>query len=332
MADIAGELDSHGQPRPAVADPHPAGRRRLWARARGRRQSDALLGYLFFAPAVLLVLVIKGYPLYKGVSLSFTRPAGVRRNTFAGLANYRYALEDEVFRTAITNALKSLLILPLFVVIPLLVAYPIFLRCRGWRFFRATYFFSYTLPPIMVGYMFSFVLGIDGPLNSFLRRIGLDRLAIQWFGTLETALWAVFAVVLWSWFGLGTVVYLAGLATMEEDLLDAAKVDGAGSLQVLRHVIVPSILPTIGYWSVVCTTGLLIWLFPYIFVLTEGGPGYASMMPEYYIYLVSTRYVDPGYASALGIILFGIVFIVSIGQVRIMYSQSKEQDDGVRAA
>jgi raffinose/stachyose/melibiose transport system permease protein len=289
----------------------------------GRRRSDASLGYLFFAPAIILVLVIKGYPLYQGLSLSFTRPAGVRRNEFAGLANYRHALEDDVFRAAIANALKSLLALPFFVVIPLLVAYPIFLRCKGWRFFRATYFFSYTLPPIMVGYMFSFVLGIDGPLNTFLRRVGLDRFAIQWFGSLNYALWAVFAVVLWSWFGLGAVVYLAGLATMDEDLLDAAKVDGAGVLQVLRHVIIPSIMPTIGYWSVVCTTGLLIWLFPYIFVLTEGGPGYASMMPEYYIYLVSTRYVDPGYASALGIILFGLVFLAAIGQVHIMYSQSR---------
>ena len=314
-----------GDGRPArLAAPKAAVEGRPRALRRHRRTPDAYLGYLFSAPAVLLVLVLKGYPLAQGAYLSLTRPDGVTRNEFAGLANYRFALEDDVFRAAIANALKSLVALPFFVVVPLLTAYPIFLRCRGWRFFRTTYFFSYTLAPIMVGYMFAFVLGIDGPLNTFLRRIGLGGLAIQWFGRLDTALWAVFAVVLWSWFGLGTVVYLAGLATIPEDFLDAAKVDGAGPLQRLWHVIVPSILPTIGYWSVVCTTGLLIWLFPYIFVLTEGGPGYASIMPEYYIYLVSTRYVDPGYASALGIVLFGLVFVASIGQVRIMYAQSRE--------
>jgi len=273
---------------------------------------------------LLLVLVLKGYPLARGAYLSLTRPVGVRHNEYAGLANYRMLIEDDVFRAAMTNALKGFVVLPLFVAIPLLTAYPIFLRVRGWRFFRATYFFSYTLPPVMVGYIFSFILGIDGPLNTFLRRIGFDRLAIQWFGTLNTALWSVFAVVLWSWFGLGTVVYLAGLATIDEDYLDAAKVDGAGWLQTLRHIVVPSITPTIGYWSVVCTTGLLIWLFPFIFVLTEGGPGYASMTPEYYIYLVSTRYVDPGYASAMGLALFVLVFFASIFQVRIMYLQSKE--------
>lgn len=273
---------------------------------------------------MLLVLLIKGYPLARGFYLSLTRPVGVARNEFAGLANYRRMVDDDVFLAALTNAAKGVLALPFLVVIPLLTAYPIFLRCRGWRFFRATYFFSYTLPPVMVGYMFGFVLGLDGPLNSALRAVGLGRFAVQWFGTLDTALWAVFAVVLWSWFGLGTIVYLAGLATIPEDYLDAAKVDGATSLQTLRHVVVPSIRPTIGYWSVVCTTGLLIWLFPYIFALTEGGPGYASMMPEYYIYLVSTRYVDPGYASALGVTLFGLVFVASIAQVRIMYLQSAE--------
>lgn len=289
-----------------------------------RRNNEQYQGYLYFLPAFILVLVFKGYPLARGLYISLTKPVGVLGSEFVGLANYDRMLHDQVFLGSLVNVAKGIAALPFFIIIPLALAFLIFQRVRGWRLFRATYFFSYTLAPVMVGYMFSFVLGIDGPVNELLRSIGLKELAIQWFGTLATAMWAVYAVVLWSWFGLGTVIYLAGLATISEEVFDAAKVDGAGWTQMLWHVAIPSVLPTMGYWSVVCTTGLLIWLFPYIFALTEGGPGYASMMPEYYIYLIATRYVDPGYASALGVTLFGVVFVVSFFQVRLMYMEAGE--------
>ena len=287
-----------------------------------QRDGDRFMGYLYFLPAIVLVLIFKGYPLARGLYISFTRPKGVLHNEFAGLANYDRMLHDKAFLESLVNVLKGVATLPLFVMVPLILAFLIFTGVRGWRFFRATYFFSYTLAAVMVGYMFSFVLGIDGPLNEALRSIGLGQLAIQWFGTVQTAMWAVYAVVLWSWFGLGTVIYLAGLANVPEDYFDAAKVDGANWFQMFVHVTIPSVLPTMGYWSVLCTTGLLIWLFPFIYALTEGGPGYASMVPEYYIYLVATRFVDPGYASALGIALFALVFVISIFQVRLMYMQS----------
>ncbi len=286
------------------------------------RKREQYLGYVFFAPAVIMVLIVKGIPVLRGLYISFTRPVGVTQVRFAGLQNYLHMVQDPVFHTALLNALKGMATLPVFVIVPLIIAFLVYQRVQGWRFFRATYLFSYTLAPVAVGYIFTSVLGADGILNTLLRGMGLGVLAIPWFGTLDTALWALYAVVLWSWFGLGTIILLAGMANVPSDLFDAASVDGANWFQLLRHVTVPCILPTIGYWSVVVTTGLLIWLFPYIFVLTEGGPGYASMLPEYYIYLVSTRYVDPGYASALGITLFALVFVFSFAQVRIMYQQA----------
>jgi raffinose/stachyose/melibiose transport system permease protein len=290
--------------------------RRFW------REREQRLGYLFFAPALILVLILKGIPIFRGLYISFTRPVGVTQVRFAGLENYTHMVQDPIFHSALLNAAKGIAILPVFVLVPLMIAFLIYQRVSGWRFFRATYLFSYTLAPVAVGYMFMTILGADGVLNTVLRGIGLGVIAIPWFGTLDTALWALYAVVLWSWFGLGTIVLLAGLANVPGELFDAANVDGASWFQLLLHVTIPSILPTIGYWSVIVTTGLLIWLFPYIFVLTEGGPGYASMLPEYYIYLVSTRYVDPGYASAMGITLFGLVFAASFLQVRLMYQQA----------
>jgi raffinose/stachyose/melibiose transport system permease protein len=288
------------------------------------RDSDQYMGYLYYLPALILVLVLNGYPLVRGVQVSLTHSVGVATREYVGLENYRMLVQDKIFVGSLLNVLKGVACLPVFVLVPLVLAFLLFQGVRGWRSFRAIYFFSYTLAPVMVGYVFTMVLGADGPVNTFLRDVGLDRIAVAWFGTVETSIWAVYAVVLWSWFGLGTIIYLAGLATVSEEYFDAGKIDGANWFQLMRHIAIPSVMPTMGYWSVVCTTGLLVWLFPYIYALTQGGPGYSSMVPEYYIYMTVTRYLNGGYGSAMGVVLFGLVFLISFFQVRLMYLQSAE--------
>ena len=228
-------------------------------------------------------------------------------------------IKDPAFVASMINALKVLLTLPIWVGLPLVLAFLIFQRTPGWRFFRATFVFPYIVAPVIAGYIFSFVLGLDGPVNVLLRNVGLGFMAVQWFGTVGTALWALIAVALWSYFGLGVVIYLAGMANVPADYFEAARVDGANWVQQLIYIGIPVLLPTIGYWSVVCTAGMLIWFFPYIYSVTGGGPGYASTLPEFYIYQVSTKYAQPAYASAMGLVLFAYIGIVSFAQVRFMY-------------
>lgn len=282
-------------------------------------------GVLLALPAILLILVFKIYPLMNGVLLSLTSsPQGVGTKEFVGLQNYIRLFSDKIFLNSLVNIGKAVLVIPLFVVVPLLIAFIIHKRCWGWSFFRATYFFPYLLPPVMVGYMFSFVLGPSGPLNIILKSIGLGALAVNWFGDQGVALFSILAVILWSWFGLGAITYLASMATIPEELYESAILDGARSSQMLWYITIPSIIPTIGYWTVLVTTSFFIGLFPYIYALTEGGPGYATMMPEYYVYLVSTRYLDAGYASAIGFILFLFIFVLAMIQIRYMYTGSSD--------
>ncbi|MHB1376838.1 MAG: carbohydrate ABC transporter permease [Candidatus Humimicrobiaceae bacterium] len=277
-------------------------------------------GMLLYMPAIILILVLKGWPLIQGFYLSLTTQEVVGKNVFVGLANYHKLFTDKIFLTSIVNILKSFIALPFFIIIPLVIAFLIHQRVPGWKFFRATYLFSYLLAPVMVGYMFSFLLGSRGPINVLLKAIGLDALAINWLGNPRSSIFVVFGVILWSWFGLGALIYLASMATVEEQLYESAKLDGANSMQVLFHITIPHILPTIGYWSVLVTTSFFIGLFPFIFSLTEGGPGYATMMPEYYIYITATKFLNPGYASAMGVVLFFVIFILSLVQIKLMYS------------
>ena len=297
-------------------------RRRL--RSSIKSATDTREGILLVLPALVLIMVFKAYPLAKGIALSLTSsPTGIGVNEFVGLQNYVRLLNDRVFVESLINILKGISVIPVFVVIPLIIAFLIHRQYTGWRFFRATYFFPYLLPPVIVGYMFSFVLGPYGPLNIILEQVGLEVLALNWFGDPRIAMYSIFCVILWSWFGLGTIIYLASMGTIPFELYESAVLDGAKPLQLLRHITIPHIVPTLGYWTVLITTSFFIGLFPYIYALTEGGPGYATMMPEYYVYIVSTKFLDAGYASALGFVLFIFIFILTMIQVKYMYTDNE---------
>lgn len=280
----------------------------------------------FALPAVLLILVFKGLPLALGVLTSLTDESGG-----LGLGYYEKMLADERWIASIGNLVRSFLVLPILVILPLGIAFVVFqmsdskgVSRRAATLFRSVCLFAYLIPPLMVGLVFTRVLADEGPLNSVLRATGLGGLAVNWLGTTESALWAVLAVVVWSWSGLGVVVYLAGLSQLPTEQLDAAKVDGAGSRRLLISVVIPNLLPTMAYWTVLCTVSLFIGLLPYIFTLTQSGPGFATLMPEYYVWQVATKFFEAEYGAALGVTLFLLLAAVALVQVRLLYGRAAE--------
>jgi raffinose/stachyose/melibiose transport system permease protein len=284
-----------------------------------KRRSDALVGLLFVLPAIVLALTFKIAPLIRGIYTSFFVSQFGEAGHWAGLANYVRMVNDPKVQEAFLNAAKVVLTLPVWVVLPLIVALLIFQRTPGWSFFRAVYFMPYTIAPVIVGQVFRELLHAQGPLNELLRRIGLDLLALSWLGDKHVALFSLVGVVLWSYFGLGVVTYLAGLGTISDELFDAAALDGAGFFTRMFRIVIPIILPVMGYWTILCTSGMLIWMFPFIFAMTEGGPGYATMLPEYLVYITAFRFSELGYGTTIGIALFVFVLIFAIFQVRYMY-------------
>ncbi|MBJ7614411.1 MAG: sugar ABC transporter permease [Candidatus Dormibacteraeota bacterium] len=268
------------------------------------------------------MLTMKGVPIVRGVATSLTTPQGVLSSRFVGLANYQRMLHDEVWLASLRNAGKLVLTLPVFILVPLVFAAVLFNGAPGWRFFRATFFMSWLLPPVSVGFMFTPIFGSYGPINMMLSRLNVEP--IPWLGSPTLAPLVVGAALLWSWFGLGTVIYLAGLATIPTDQLDASRIDGARMWSVLRWVQIPHLVPTIAFWSVLCTSNMLLNVFAYIYALTEGGPGTATMLPEYYIW-TTTQYFNPGYTSALGISLFIIVAAVVFIQVRFLLAGASDE-------
>jgi ABC-type sugar transport system permease subunit len=295
--------------------------------ARTRRpfiRRDMLIAILFVLPGLALAILFKLVPLVRTIWLSLQETRGFEDPTFAGLANYRAMVADPAVADSFRNALIAFATLPIWIVLPLVLAFLLFQKTPGWKFFRAAFFLPYMIAPIVVGIMFRQILAPDGPLNAVLRAIGLAPLAIEWLNGPTSALLALTAVALWSFFGLGVLTYLSGLSTVSEEVVEAAKLDGAGFWQLLFHIIMPLLKSVIGYWAVLCTSGILIWMFPLIYALTKGGPGTATVLPEFLVFTTTFQFMDRGKGAAIGMALFVFVAIVSAFVVRRMYVEGSK--------
>ena len=276
-------------------------------------------GYLLTAPGLILVIQFKLIPLINGFLLSMQNTRGFEDPKFIGLENYHRMWNDPVVQKTFLHALILIATLPIWILLPLILALLIFQESPGWRFFRATYFLPYIIAPIAVRIMFRQMLAPEGPLNSFLRAIGLSRFALAWLQGPTSALLSIAAVALWSFFGLGVLTYLSGLSSIPLDIIEASKLDGAGFWRMLFSVVLPSIKPMLGYWTVLCSSGVLIWMFPLVYALSQGGPGISTMLPEYLVFLTTFQFLDRGYGSAIGIVLFLFVALITSFSVRYMF-------------
>jgi multiple sugar transport system permease protein len=271
---------------------------------------------LFLAPVLILLLVFRIIPLLWGFGLSFTDADGINAASFIGAENYLRAATDPNFQDSIVNTLLLLATLPVWIMLPMLLAILIHQGVPGGRFFRAVYFLPAVLSSVIVGAIFNVVLRYDGSLNALLKTVGID--AVDWLGSSSTALLSLILVQLWATFGMSVLIFMAGLSTVPDDIIEAARIDGARFWQRLWLIIIPSLRPIIEFVAVVTTIGVLTSMFGLIYVLTGGGPGTATTLPEFLIWLEQGRLNNPGYAAALSMILFAMMGGVAYAQVRIM--------------
>ncbi|MGW0201928.1 carbohydrate ABC transporter permease [Nonomuraea sp. NPDC003201] len=287
------------------------GRRRDARRGRAER----LAPYVLVAPAVLIIVVLRLWPLVLGVNFSFTGD-GELNGTPVGLGNYLELAGDPLFRTSLRNVGLLVLLLPVAVAIPGLLATFIYLRVPGHRVYRSVYFFPAVLSPVIVGAIFNLMLGFDGPLNAVLGAVGVGP--VDWLGDPGIAMFTVVGVHVWATFGMALVVFLAGFSTLDASLLDAARVDGASLRQTIWHVIIPSLTRTIQFVFVTTMIGMLTSMFGLLFVMTSGGPEGSTYLPEYYIWHQQGQMNRPALASAASTVLFVVMLVVGLLQITLL--------------
>lgn len=277
--------------------------------------------YLFLAPALIVILLVFAYPVVRLTILSFQRQSG-GKSIFVGIANYRAILTDDVFLQAAKNNAVLLICVPIMVVVALLLAIFLFERIRGWQLYRTTLFLPYLLPIAVVGLIFSYIFQLSGVLNDFLTSVGLQQLALDWLGSTHLALPTLMFVIIWKEVGFGIVLFLARLMSVEEELFDAAKIDGANWWQLQWYVTVPQLAAVIEFFTIVSVITMLSWVFGYVYVMTGGGPGNSTMVTELYIYLTGFRYNQMNMASAVAVLLLLITGVFIFLELRLRDNSS----------
>jgi multiple sugar transport system permease protein len=289
--------------------------------AAGKAQVEKLPPSLLVAPAALIIAVFRLYPLALGVNFSFTGD-GDRNGQAVGFDNYATLFDDPLFLASMRNVGLLVLLLPVAVAIPGLLATFIYMRVPGHRVYRGVYFFPAVLSPVIIGAIFNLLLAFDGPVNALLGAVGIGP--VDWLGDPDVAMYAVVAVHIWATFGMALVVFLAGFATLDASLIDAARVDGASLPRVVRHVIVPGLSRTIQFVVVTTMIGMLTSMFGLLYVMTGGGPEGSTYLPEYYIWFQQGQMSRPALASAASTVLFGVMLVVGLAQIAVLRRAGRE--------
>jgi len=288
------------------------------------RLSRNLSAYLLLVPALVFLGVVFVYPMIELIPMSLERIA-IGQTKWVGLSNFSYLLfSDRIARTAALNNLKLLTGIPIILVLAVVIAVCLYERVRGTGFYQTVVLLPYLLSIPVVGLVMSSFLTLDGALNSILRSLGLDALALDWLGSAKLALWSVLAVIIWRELGMGVSFFLAQLLTLDEELFDAAKVDGASWLQQVLYVSIPQLRGIATFYAIYLVITLFSWTFGYVFVMTNGGPGFATTVLELAIYRYAIDKRMPSMAAALSLLLFigmlGFVF----AQFRLRQGSAEE--------
>ena len=267
---------------------------------------------LLTAPAVILVFVLYLGPLAMNGVLSLFRWTAFRPElVFTGLQNYQTLDELDILVPTVQRTLVYAIgAASLMVLVPLALALALEANTRGNRLLRTVFIIPVLLSPLAVGFLFRAILGLDGVLNGLLSTFTTEPVRIAWLGSKEISLFVVSAAVAWRFAPVLFLVFLAGLASIPHDYVDAAKIDGAGRWALFRQVKLPLLAPALTFGIVIAIITSLS-IYETIFVLTGGGPGRAT---EVLNFLVITEFGVGrwGSAAALSTVLYGAIFLLVV--------------------
>lgn len=275
-------------------------------------------GWLSVLPALIIILAVRGYPLVFGFLKSFTDWTGIGPGEYIGLSNYQHILTGNEFWILLRNTLIFLTFIPIQLVLGLLVAVLLYEEVFGWKFFRVVFYMPQIISALIIGYLFAVFFGYSGPVNLMLTRLGLGALKTEWLGNTASAVAIIIFCLVWINIGWQAMLGLGGLSAVSPSVFEAAEIDGAGFWRRFFSVTLPMLGRTVEYSCVISVIWVFTGIFPYIFSMTKGGPGYDTTTIDYMIYLKSFgAATNPGYASALAMILLVIVLGFTVVQMRL---------------
>jgi ABC-type sugar transport system permease subunit len=301
----------------AEAVPVVAPRRARGGRLAARRRRA---GVLFTLPVVALVGTLLLLPIGQTVYYSFTTWDGFS-SQWVGFATYRQLFANPEFVRVLENNATMILAIPVAILFPLAVAFLINSHVRGWRFFRSVFFLPTAVSWVVIGFIAVRFFADQGILQSLLGKVGLGFVHPDMLSHERSALVAVMITFIWSMFGTNLIIFLAGMATIDQEIYDAARVDGAGAISVMFKITFPLLKRFVQFAFIISLITAFSALFSLIFVMTAGGPGYGTTTLEFFIYEQAFSAGNFGVGATAGVVLFLAVFAVSMLQLRLLRSE-----------
>ena len=272
--------------------------------------------YLFVLPATLLFLVFIAYPILWMTEQSLYAKVEGGAARFVGLAGYARVLADLVFWTAVRNmALWGVITIPVQMLIGGVLAYFIERHTHRWRsFFRTMFFLPVVTSVSVVSLVWVQIYApYYGIAQAYLSRVGIV-MSFSPIGDITTAIYALIVVNIWQWTGFSMLMYIAGIAALPSEVLDAARVDGAKGWRLAVHVVVPMLAPATKSLLLLGIIGTL-QTFPIVYLMTGGGPNRASEVFGTYIFKQSFVVGDTGSGAAISVIVLVIALVLSLVQI-----------------
>ncbi|QUS61374.1 carbohydrate ABC transporter permease [Synechocystis sp. PCC 7338] len=283
-----------------------------------RRWPREATPYLFLLPALIMLGATVFYPALQAFSLSFTQYELdlTKAPSWVGLANFERLWRDKVFWLTFRHTLLYLVgVVPLLIMLPLGLAILVNQKLRGIAWFRMAYYTPVIISIVVAGIAWKALYASNGILNQILALLGLSD-GIPWLTSPHLALWSVMVVTVWKGLGYYMVIYLAGLQAIPQELYEAGAIDGADGWRQHWDITIPLMRPYCFLVGVLSSISALK-VFEEVYIMTQGGPLNASKTVVYYVYERAFQDLEMNYASAIGLVLFLVIFIFSVINLKL---------------
>lgn len=264
-------------------------------------------GLFFILPALIGTFIFIIIPIFCSFCLSFTNWDLLNEITFTGLDNYKAVLTEPVFLQILINTLVYAICTTVFaVIIPLFIAAIINTKIRGAEWFKTIYFIPFITPAVVIAIVWSWIFDPNiGGVNV------LFKTHLNWLFDTRLAMPVLIFVSVWKLIGYNVVLFLTGFSTINQNVYEAAKIDGAGAKEVFWNITLPLLKPTT-YFVTLVTAISSFQVFDLIYVMTSGGPKDSTNVIVYSIYKYAFEYFDIGKSCALAYILFIVIFVLTL--------------------
>ncbi|HBF38190.1 MAG TPA: ABC transporter permease [Firmicutes bacterium] len=290
----------------------------------GKKAFEKIEFGIYVLPIIIFILFAFYIPFGMNIFYSMTHWNGIQSNpAFVGLKNYQQILHGDIdfANSAIFTIKYGILYIIIINVLALLLAMLLVKKLKTKDILRAGFFIPYILSLVIVGFVWKFIFAMG--FDSLSQMTGLGIFKLSWLGVPNLAFLSVLLVSVWQSVGFYSVIYIAGLQSIPQDIMEAAVVDGVGPVRKFFSMTLPMLMPSVTTCVFLALTNS-VKVFDVILSLTGGGPGGTTASVTYNIYQEAFQYNNYGYGTAESMILFIVVMVVTLLQVSVFKSKEVE--------